>query len=143
MQGPFYIKACKTHVCLVPHPSKLDWFFVIPPVWHPSVQWPESITDVKTLDVLDTPNSLNIDAAVQHYRDKAAFDKMNQKIQTIVNANEKECIICFSDDKEMCVKFTCHHLHWCCMSCGTKLKECPQCRFVPMSERKHPLQFYN
>lgn len=89
MQGPRYVDVCKTNICLVPHPSKPDWFFVAPAIWHPSVLWPESVTDIKRIDDLNDMISAvkcpwNIEAGVQYHRDTRLFlDVLNERAHSI------------------------------------------------------------
>ncbi len=106
---------------------------IYPPLWHPSVFFFGNYMVEKDIEAVkgvlnkkvDYSNPCNIDASIEHQKNKKQFIERNKKIDSILSDKERTCFVCF--EEECTVSFVCYNMHWVCLACFDKLHKCPLC----------------
>lgn len=106
---------------------------IYPPLWHPSVFFIGNYMVEKDIEVVkdvlnkkvECSNPCNIDAAIEHQKNKERYIERNKRIDNLLSDKERLCLVCF---EETCtVAFVCYNMHWVCIACFDKLDKCPLC----------------
>ena len=133
-------------VYFVPLPGNKNKSMVVPPIYHPSVSFPECVIDNDDINSfcndVKFPNPANIDAAVLVHKQASKLISLNANLFKAYKSfiTDEECPVCF-ENNSIC-QVMCFSFHMVCFQCSKGIKSCPICRFIPVSKRDDLLKCY-